>query len=670
MEQNKLLLQGVGFDSLTDSSKILDSNPDSKHNPSEKPKFGSLQTSMSQGLLQNYKNFNKSGNTKRTFREFYNQQMAHVENKTYKLERKYAEQERSFQDLRQRQNKLQYLCQGSKRILSNSKERAKKTHLSKNSKISRNQDLSQPSKLTKPSVNHTSSESVYERLFNLNGSTQNIEVKVTKPNGSGSRKSSSKRKGTKTKNMRNSGNLGNKKLKSHKSLQDLPVVGKNVKLLGKGYQKKDKRKGSKSRNGQIASTVSNKLFSQGAKKKISKLKNSKSSKIFTKLSKSEKINQKSCKLLKQRFLEDFEMVSKMKKLRKGKVTFEDQQASDQFSTQKLLTYAEMLSFCQDLGFLTEGVDNNEEKVLFIDLWACLQGDLNDGVSEINLKILLAAIQGFKIEVPEEAQEINKYLVPKAQRSEEGKFSSKPTSESQIEFETQRQGMHYLSTSRDTTKFICFEVGKFINGILHLKDGDIKKCQKYFIILSRNRSQLLNERNKEKQMQRKRVESERFRPRINGRSEELVRGVLDSLNVNKIPHYELLLYKGKEYKESKEKLIREKKKAEIEYSKLLSNKPKRTKYVPTKQETIIDYLEELPLEDSSILLKHSIDLSHEAEVKSNKSPSRKSPRRLSPNRKSPKIRKSPKSRNPENLGNTNLTNKNSSPQRGPSPSPEK
>jgi hypothetical protein len=45
--------------------------------------------------------------------------------------------------------------------------------------------------------------------------------------------------------------------------------------------------------------------------------------------------------------------------------------------------------------------NNEERILFVDLWRSLKGDDNDGVLIQNLKIFLGAIQGFHLKQSKE-----------------------------------------------------------------------------------------------------------------------------------------------------------------------------------------------------------------------------------------------------------------------------
>lgn len=262
-------------------------------------------------------------------------------------------------------------------------------------------------------------------------------------------------------------------------------------------------------------------------------------------------------------------------------------------------YQEVEEICRELGFLSEGYENNEEKILFVDLWAWLHGDINDGISRINLKILLAAIQGFQIETEKELK-LEDHLFDKDKKEEESKYSSKSSTHSNHQTDRQNHFNHNYSDSRDTTKFICFEIGEFHNSTLTLTPKDIKRCQKYFILLSRNRSKHLKDRKKEQYLTRKATQPPTHTPKINTYSETLVKGLIHNLTENKIPHYELLLYKGKEYERNKEKLIRSKKVREIERSRQLSNRYHQKKK-EVRKEVIVDYLEDMPLEDSGGVL---------------------------------------------------------------------
>ncbi|CAI2379453.1 unnamed protein product [Moneuplotes crassus] len=452
-----------------------------------------------------------------------------------------------------------------------------------------------------------SDESVHERLYSGKSSSRNLTIKDTKISGLSNLITS----WSKT-SKRSKGKFTNK-IKAYKSFQELPLVGRNAKLLKEfsGNQKfskerrkssksKERRKSSKSKESPLAVSISNKLYSDAIQRK--KVKGKKPKIAAPK----KRVSTKSNKLLFQRFLEDFELVSRVRKIRKSNVSILDKRSKTNIKIDKVLGYQEVEMFCKDLGFLSEGFQNNEEKILFVDLWACLHGDIHGGVSQTNLKILLAAIQGFKIDISAD-RKMKNYMTSETHSHEEEKYSSKSSCHSNHLTDKQKHGNHNYSDSRDTTKFICFEVGEFINEILHLDDKDIKRCQKYFILLSRNRSKFLKERKRERYDSRKKNDSPSYKPKINTHSETLVKGILDNLSENKIPHYELLLYKGKEYQKNKAKLIKQKELLEMKNSKKLSKRCRKYKPLQYQKETIIDYLDEAYEDGSEVLLKLSYDM---------------------------------------------------------------
>ena len=286
--------------------------------------------------------------------------------------------------------------------------------------------------------------------------------------------------------------------------------------------------------------------------------------------KSEIVNNHSNKLLAKRFVEDYDYILKKKKLKRD-----------------MLTYQKTEIIMKELGFLTNSLryENNEESNSFIDLWGCLHGDLNNGVNKHNLRTFLAAIQGFNIPAEtfrksESTIKLESILSLKDTISfEENKYGSNSSSMSLSNQNTARQkndSINNVSDSRDTTKFICFEVGEYdMDGILKLSMKDIRRTQKYFILLSRNRSKFLKERKLKVHQQRNKFEMPSYKPKISKRSELLVKGILNNLVENKIPHYELLLYKGKEYQNKRARFIKEKEKQDRDYQKKLQNRLRQT-----------------------------------------------------------------------------------------------
>lgn len=118
---------------------------------------------------------------------------------------------------------------------------------------------------------------------------------------------------------------------------------------------------------------------------------------------------------------------------------------------------------RDLGFISkaDNTGENEEKVLFVDLWGCLRGDTNKGIDKTNLKILLGAIQGLKIEAntkisQQKLSELNPYLaheIPEAAQ-EEAKFETNVSNASNPETSRRQvDSKNKCSESHDTSKFL-------------------------------------------------------------------------------------------------------------------------------------------------------------------------------------------------------------------------
>lgn len=95
------------------------------------------------------------------------------------------------------------------------------------------------------------------------------------------------------------------------------------------------------------------------------------------------------------------------------------------------------------------------------------------------------------------------------------------------------------------------------GKLKILPGNYLKIRKYFIIFATNRSNFLSRKIKDKISLRKKPMDYSHRPKINKKSRKIVKTLHSKLSELKIPHYELLLYKGKEYEKRKEVSISEK-----------------------------------------------------------------------------------------------------------------
>lgn len=145
----------------------------------------------------------------------------------------------------------------------------------------------------------------------------------------------------------------------------------------------------------------------------------------------------------------------------------------------------MEAILKELGFMTKNTTStaDEEKILFVDVWGCLKGDDNKGVGKHNLKILLGAIQGLKIDVPnpsnpEESVLFDNYLTPHSveKGSEEKRIDCNMSNTSDPQTSRRNNDSQYnCSESHDTSKFYSFEIGFYDeHNILRLSQKEIKR----------------------------------------------------------------------------------------------------------------------------------------------------------------------------------------------------
>ena len=75
----------------------------------------------------NIKHLNKfrTPRSKRTFSEFYKEQMIHIKNKLDYIQNGLAKKDIIFENMKKQREKLTHLCEGSRRILSQSREKNK-----------------------------------------------------------------------------------------------------------------------------------------------------------------------------------------------------------------------------------------------------------------------------------------------------------------------------------------------------------------------------------------------------------------------------------------------------------------------------------------------------------------------------------------------------------------
>jgi hypothetical protein len=92
----------------------------------------------------------------------------------------------------------------------------------------------------------------------------------------------------------------------------------------------------------------------------------------------------------------------------------------------------------------------------------------------------------------------------------------------------------------------------------LTKTEVRKIQKFFFLFSRNRadfiSNSLHKKHNDALARQTRIV---HKPKINRTSRKLIKDLHEKLNENQIPHYEFLLFKGREYErkvqESKSKV---------------------------------------------------------------------------------------------------------------------
>ena len=153
------------FSSINNDNEYFDSRKSSGKSFENLKLFGSLQTSTSHSLLLNYKQIAKSPRNTRTFKQFYNEQMAHIQKKTNKIQNSLFKKERIYEEMERQRNRIKHLSEESRRILSNSRERKSERGKRNDLNFSRN---NQSNLSLKSSAKNLSQSSVYERLYSQN----------------------------------------------------------------------------------------------------------------------------------------------------------------------------------------------------------------------------------------------------------------------------------------------------------------------------------------------------------------------------------------------------------------------------------------------------------------------------------------------------------------------
>lgn len=86
-----------------------------------------------------------------------------------------------------------------------------------------------------------------------------------------------------------------------------------------------------------------------------------------------------------------------------------------------------------------------------------------------------------------------------------------------------------------------------NGQIQLSKLEISIIQKKFLLLARNRSDFISQENHKRQTEEIIREAQiSYKPNIDEKSRKLVKDLHEKLIESQIPHYEFLLFKGREY----------------------------------------------------------------------------------------------------------------------------
>lgn len=375
-----------------------------------------------------------------------------------------SNKERIYEEMRKQRDRIKHLSQESRRILSNSRERSKerlRIH-DLSGTDSKNMSMS-----LKSLQNDKSLKSVHDRLHKeskvldhnktMLQFRENMKIKKLIKYGSKSRSTSRTRKKTLTsiQKSQSSSNLG-------RAIQNMK---NKINLSSRNLNSAEKLKsnGSKERVDFEAQLISAKLYGDAVKRNENFKRQEK--KLDQHKNKNKPLLTTSLKYLIKRFIFEYECALRKKKI-KNKIS-----------------YIKAEEILRDLGFITKPpIDQeNEENVLFVDLWGCLQGDLKGGINKTNLKIFLGAIQGYDYEdivniENQKKNDTNDHTPPpNVKKTEEVRCYDSSDSSQLHTNRPDNNSKHNVSDSRDTTKFVCFEVGYYdAEGVLKLTSKEIKR----------------------------------------------------------------------------------------------------------------------------------------------------------------------------------------------------
>ena len=231
-------------------------------------------------------------------------------------------------------------------------------------------------------------------------------------------------------------------------------------------------------------------------------------------------NSKSIKYLTKRFLTDFDLAMSKQGLDVGMINY--------FNASQIL---------KDMGFIAaknQTLESNEERILFIDMCRVLRGDDTDSVHSNNIKLFLGAIEGFRFKNTQgKTLEFLDKISPNRNTLSGSKKSLNNTNSA-----TRR---------KKSAMPIPIEPTFDKNGKIDLSQSEIRSIQNYYFIFARNRSDFLSIKNHQK-LNNQVLEASKVthKPNIDKYSRKIIQDLHEKLSDNQIPHYEFLLFKGREY----------------------------------------------------------------------------------------------------------------------------
>jgi hypothetical protein len=156
-----------------------------------------------------------------------------------------------------------------------------------------------------------------------------------------------------------------------------------------------------------------------------------------------------------------------------------------------------------------------------------------------LKLFLGAIEGFTFSI----SKANNF-----DRPNQVEIADKVSLTRGTPSTTRRDRKNTLSKSKRQTSNPRLPEFEFDNDkLLKLSRQDVKKIQKYFFLFSRNRSNYLSEKYHKKHAEElEKATQMNHQPSIDDKSRQLIKELHTKLSENQIPHYEFLLFKGREY----------------------------------------------------------------------------------------------------------------------------